>query len=35
MWYDYAVFCLLVSKPDRCEQCLKEAVALDGTMIPA
>ncbi len=34
-WYDYAVFCLLDSDMDRAEQCLKEAVALDHTLLPA
>ena len=34
-WYDYGVFCLLVSDMDRCEQCLKEAVSLDQTLVPA
>ena len=34
-WYDYGVFCLLDSDMDRAEQCLKEAVALDHTLLPA
>ena len=34
-WYDYGVFCLLIGRLDKAEQCLKEAVALDQKMMPA
>lgn len=35
VWYDYGVFCLLDSDMDRAEQCFREAVSLDQTLVPA
>lgn len=34
-WYDYGAFCLLDSDIDQAEQCFKEAVSLDQTLVPA